>query len=153
MKLADSSPVISPTPESCTSTRKNRFVTANASPKKKPATVSGERASRCCSIYLLLLEIDPPSRPGSGSSGQVAALWRDLHGVGHEVAQHQGGSGGGGDRGEKARPSPPGLQPAGIHPHSTTSSPTPGPSPRRAARCDAMRCSCEPPHPTYSTLL
>jgi hypothetical protein len=85
----------------------------------------------------LLLEIDPPSRPGSGSSGQVAALWRDLHGVGHEVAQHQGGSGGGGDRVEKARPSPPGLQPAGTHPHSTTSSPTPG-----GQQDDAMRCSC-----------
>ena len=141
MKLADSSPVISPTPESCPSTRKNRLVTANASPKQEEASDGFRREGLqmlCCSIYLLLLEIDPPSRPGSGSSGQVAALWRDLHGVGHEVAQHQGGSGGGGDRVEKARPIPPGLQPAGTHPHSTTSSPTPGPGPRRAARCGAM---------------
>jgi len=55
---------------------------------------------------------------------------------------------------EKGRPSPPGLQPARTHPHSTTSSPTPGPGPPSAGRCDAMRCSCEPPHPTlpYSDL-
>jgi len=39
-------------------------------------------------LYLSVAAGDPPSRPGSGSSGQVAALWRDLHGVGHEVAQH-----------------------------------------------------------------
>ena len=39
---------------------------------------------------------------------------------------------------EKGRPSPAGLQPDGTHPHSTTSSPTPGPGPRSAGRCDAM---------------
>ena len=150
MKLADSSPVISPTPESCTSTRKNRFVTANASTKKKPATVSGERASRCCSIYLLLLEIlradqeaDRQVRsPPSG--GTFTALGMRL------LSTYQGrggGSGGGSGEGEdedrvgwveKGRPSPPGLQPSGTHPHSTTSSPTPGPGPRSAGRCDAM---------------
>ena len=89
-------------------------------------------------LHLSVAAGDPPSRPGSGSSGQVAALWRDLHGVGREVAQHEAGVVGvvvGAEKigwVEKGRPSPPGLQPAGTHPypHSTTSSPTPGPGPR-----------------------
>ena len=56
---------------------------------------------------------DPPSRPGSGSSGR-----RPLDGVGDDEVV--------GGESSEGKASPPSLQPAGTYPRSTTNTATPG---------------------------